>query len=90
MYPKLTCSNRVEISIGNKHMFCMRVYFSAHSNSTYKLFHSSAMKRNTKISLGFSKALQSHYMPAFSIQQSGMLVYGSTGNQMFDGMSNFF
>ena len=28
MYPKFTCSCRVEISTGNKHMFCSDVYIS--------------------------------------------------------------
>ena len=43
-----------------------------------------------KIQKDFSKALQLHYMPAFSIQQACMLVYGSTGDHMLYGMSNFF
>ena len=54
-YPKLTRSCRVELSIGNEHVFCSRrVYFSAGSNSTYKTFLCSSIKRKTqKITLNF-------------------------------------
>ena len=49
MYPKFTCNHRVELSIGNEHMFCRRrVYFSAESNSTYKTFLCSSIQRKTK------------------------------------------
>ena len=55
MYPKFTCSCRVELSIGIEHVFCSRrVYFSSDSNSTYKTFLCSTIKRKTKkITLNF-------------------------------------
>ena len=44
-----TCSNCVDISIGDKRAFCSRrAYFSADSNSTYKKFFSSTIIRNIK------------------------------------------
>ena len=48
MYPKFKCSCRVELSFGNEHLFySRRVYFSADSNSTYKTFLCSSIKRKT-------------------------------------------
>ena len=49
MYLKFTRSCRVELSIGNEHVFCSRhVYFSAYSNSTYKTFLCSSIERKPK------------------------------------------
>ena len=49
MYPKCTCSCRVELSIGNEHVFCSRpVYFPADSNSTDNTFLCSSIKPKKK------------------------------------------
>ena len=68
MYPKFTCSCRVELSIGNKNAFCSRcVYFSADSNSTYRKFLCSSIKRKIKkITLNFKSTAKfaiKIYMP---------------------------
>ena len=97
MYPKFTCSCRVELSIGNEHVFCSRrEYFSADSNSTYKTFLCSSIKRTPpqKKMQWISKVLQylqlNYICHAFSIQQAAMFAYGSIEDHMFNFITGFF
>ena len=54
MYTKFTCSSRVEIPTGNKHVFYSSgVYFSADSNSTYKHFFAHRLKEKQKSTMNF-------------------------------------
>ena len=73
MYTKITCSCHVELSTGYEHVLC--------SNSTYKTFLCSSVKRKTKKCQWISKVLQylqlQYICHAFSIQQVAMFVYKS-------------
>ena len=82
MYPKFTCSSRVEISIGNKQVFCSDVYISPQIRillTKHFVVHW-FNKRNTKIPPDFSKVLQylqynNTCIHNYYIQSVAMFVY---------------
>ena len=90
MNPKFTNSCRVEISIGNKHVFSNDVYIFPEILilvSKQSLVHR-FYKRNKKTPWFFKgtgiSAITLHYMHSYSILQANMFVFISTDNHMLD------